>query len=374
MAASRFGFFMAFAIAAGLRLSMVAVSPGNYDTDSYDQVVALLREGGELYRDTNRYNYSPAWSLILVFVYRVSNSLVLDPRVVVSLVLLLVDGMTAMALYRIGSRRDGPRRGLSAALLFFLNPVSIWISSAHGQFDGLSIFFLVMAVFFASRETPQPSPTVVCLSLSLIVKHITWFHPVLFALKGKLGRRALLIGLVPYFALGLTFLPYLPVYREVRADVFEYRGLRRLYGFDALLSTLSGAPPWLPTALFLSAVVGAVVVLRRVEIARASLILFLVVLVFAPGIGRQYFVWPIALGSLFGGPGYFVYTLVETASIVKIASLPGDYEFGRNWVYPWLAAVSWLAWELGRLAWTRRDVLSYDVLESSYSAPTPPSP
>jgi len=47
---------------------------------------------------------------------------------------------------------------------------------------------------------------------------------------------------------------------------------------------------------------------RSVEIARASLLLFLVILVFAPGFGRQYCVWPIALGwALLAGVGGFVY-------------------------------------------------------------------
>ena len=78
-----------------------------------------------------------------------------------------------------------------------------------------------------------------------------------------------------------------------------------------------------------------------------GLLLFLVVLIFAPGFGRQYCAWPIALGALFAGPGFYLYSLVSAAFLVgaifpdvatKI-SLPG-------WYGPFWAALAWLAWEL----------------------------
>jgi len=83
---------------------------------------------------------------------------------------------------------------------------------------------------------------------------------------------------------------------------------------------------------------------------RACLLLFLVLLVFLPGIAEYYFVWPIALGSLFGGPGYAVFTLVVSAFFLgspdalglALTHLPG-------WHGLWFGAVLWLLWELRRL-------------------------
>jgi hypothetical protein len=91
----------------------------------------------------------------------------------------------------------------------------------------------------------------------------------------------------------------------------------------------------------------AIALLRRVEIVRASLLLFLVILVFAPGFGRQYCVWPIALGALFAGPGFYLYSAVSAAFLVgaiypetrDAVSLPG-------WYGPFWAALAWLAWEV----------------------------
>ena len=90
---------------------------------------------------------------------------------------------------------------------------------------------------------------------------------------------------------------------------------------------------------------------RRIEIGRACLLLSLVVLIFLPGVVEYYFVWPIALGSLFGGAGYAVYTLVVSAFFLgspdalglPIGHLPG-------WHGIWWSIVFWLAWELRRLS------------------------
>ncbi len=295
-------FLVGFVLALAIRLLVLWYFPGNYDTHSWEEVVGLFEHGGELYRDTSRYNSSPAWSLLL---------------------------QVAAALAKA---------------------------------------ILTLAVLFASGRVERPGATLASLSASVLAKHMTWFHPVLFALKGKLGKPRVLTVLVPYLVFGLSFVPYLRFWKDIRANVFEYRGLRSLYGIDALL-LIPGVPDWLATAIFAIAATAALILLRRVEIARASLLLFLTVLVFSPGIGRQYFVWPIALGSLFGGPGYFVYTAVSAASIFQLARPAGeDIAFGPGWYGPWWAAIGWLLWEVREL----RSLRSEGSEHAEKSLPSPP--
>ena len=95
----------------------------------------------------------------------------------------------------------------------------------------------------------------------------------------------------------------------------------------------------------------AVVLLRRAEIepVRASLILFLVVLIFLPGIGRQYFVWPIALGALCGGPGYLVYSVIATGALVSVSGLAPGLPHLPGWYGVWWACLLWLLLELRAL-------------------------
>ncbi len=110
---------------------------------------------------------------------------------------------------------------------------------------------------------------------------------------------------------------------------------------------LPGAPDWVPVPIFVAAVGVALFRLRRTELARASLLLFLVILVFAPGFGRQYCVWPIALGAIFAGPGFFLYSLVAGAFLVGALFPAAPYAaLLPGWYGPWWAAIAWLLWEL----------------------------
>ena len=106
-------------------------------------------------------------------------------------------------------------------------------------------------------------------------------------------------------------------------------------------------PFWLPKALFYGAAAAAILAFGRNPPALAALRLFLVMLIFIPGVCEYYVVWPIALGSLFGGFGYFVYTLVAATTFfgsvdglaMPLTHLPG-------WHGIWWSLVLWLAWDL----------------------------
>jgi len=183
----------------------------------------------------------------------------------------------------------------------------------------------------------------------LLVKHVAAFHPLLF-LRGR-RRRGLPAAAVAavYAVFAASFLPFLGAWPAIRRNVLLYGGLGGLYGTDALL-LVPGVPFWVPRVLFVAAALVAVAVLlrRRIETARASLLLFLVTLVFLPGIGRQYFVWPIALGALFPGAGFAVYTVVAATALVAISGLAPSLAHLPGWYGVWWAALLWLLLEARR--------------------------
>jgi ALG6, ALG8 glycosyltransferase family len=333
-----------FAAAVAIRIALLLSVRANYDTESFDIVTEIVQRGGDPYRETHRYNYSPLWAEILRAAASVADSAGLRRTTVLGVLLLAGDAATAILLYVLARRRRGPRGAALASLLFFANPVSILVSSSHLQFDGLAILFLVGAV--ALSERGRDLPAAAALSASLLVKHVTALHPLLFGRRG--GWRGWAPVLAPYFVFVASFSPYFASRGEILERVFLYRGLTGNYGIEALV-LLPGVPAWLPVAIFAVAVAIALVRLRREALPRASLLLFLVVLIFAPGFGRQYCVWPIALGALSAGPGFFLYSAVAGTFLVGAtfrpeaiaALLPG-------WYGPWWAAIAWLLWELKR--------------------------
>ncbi len=325
-----------------LRVRLLWSFPGNYDTESYREVLAILRRGGSVYAETARYNYSPIWWNALRLCDGLGRRWSLPLPTSVGLLLLAVDLLTAALLARMAGR-SGSRWPEGAALLFLWNPVSVLLSSWHGQFDNLAILFLVAAVALARRE--KDGRSVLALAASLLAKHLAWFHPLLFALR-KENRHRLATAAVPYALFAASFLPFARDWPGIRRHVLAYGGLGGLYGTDVIL-LFSGVPFWAPRVLFAAGSLAAIRLLRGVEIGRASLILLIVTLLLVPGIGQQYFVWPIALGSLVPSAGYLIYTVITALFLIGsprglgVASplLPG-------WYGPWWAALAWLLLEI----------------------------
>lgn len=330
-----------FAAALAVRLGLLLSFPGNYDTESYDIVASIAARGGDPYAETTRYNYSPVWARVLAGIGSLASATGIPPMLLIGLLLLAGDVATAVLIYRMARGRTGRLAPELAALAFFANPVSILISSYHLQFDNLAILLLLAAVALVERA--KELPAALALAASLLVKHVTVLHPLLF--RRRQGWRGLVPVVLPYVVFVASFLPYAASWDRILDQVVMYRGLTAVYGFESLLLA-SGAPPWVSVLLFAAAVGFALVRLQRVELTRACLLLYLVVLVFAPGFGRQYCVWPIALGALVSGPGFLLFSGVAGAYLVAESMHPaGAMWLLPGWQGPWWAAIFWLVWE-----------------------------
>jgi hypothetical protein len=341
-----------FVLALLLRLFFFRAFAENYDTQSYREVVRVMVWGGDPYGGTDRYNYSPVWAGTLAVLDVAARASGLPLSTAVGALLLAADVLAALLLFRLGG---GGEAGLRAALLFFANPVSVWLSSYHRSFDAIAILLLLLALRLFRADPVRPARVSAALAASLLFKHVAAFHPLLF-LRGRRRPGLGLIGLAaPYAVFLASFVPFWRSWRPIRDNVLLYGGLGGLYGTDALL-LVPGVPFWVPRLLFAAAMLTAVVLLRRAEIepVRASLILFLVVLIFLPGIGRQYFVWPIALGALCGGPGYLVYSVIATGSLVSVSGLAPGLPHLPGWYGVWWACVLWLLLELRALGGVAR--------------------
>jgi Predicted membrane protein (DUF2079) len=348
-----------FAVTTAARGAWLYAFQENWDMGTYRQFVEFVPRGGDLYRDAP-YHYSPLWAFLLLGLSRAVSLAGIPFDKAIGALLFLTDSATAFLLFRIARDRLGrpSERAAGLALLFFSNPVSVFVTGFHLQFDNLAILCLVAAVWLAGRKPERQVATAVALTASLLVKHVTFFHPLLFARTTE-GRRHSLAVFLPYGVFFASFLLYWSAWDAVFHGVFGFRSLAEDYG-TAMLRKLPGVPDWTPLALFGVAVLAGVAAFRRLEISRASLLLFLVILIFLPGVAEYYFVWPIALGSLFGGAGYAVYTLVVSAFFLgspdaldlPLRHLPG-------WHGIWWSAVFWLLWELRKLQRPEAQVRSH---------------
>jgi hypothetical protein len=344
-----------FLAALVIRVLFFTALQQNWDSRWYAAVEAQLERGEDLFYGPTRYSYSPLWALFL----RGLNDLALPLGVplyrAVGIVLLLTDLCTAFVVYAIARRalKQAPELAAGAALLFFLNPVSVLATGHHNQFENVSILFLLVAVSFASEQPLRSLPVMAAMSLSLLVKHVTWFHPLLFVRAKRRDGVSPVAGLVPYVVFALSFLPYWSTRNQMVRNVLGYKSMSETYG-TALLVELRLVPDWAPRVLFLLAAAVGVLAFRRLEVGRACLLLFLVLLLFLPGIAEYYLIWPIALGAVYRGAGFFVYTVVVSAFFLGSPDgLAVPFEHFPGWHGVWWATLFWLMWELKRVQGSR---------------------
>jgi len=328
--------------ALALRLAILVHFRGNFDVGSYGRVAEIVLRGGDLYRETTQYKYAPPWAFVVSGAERIAQDTGVAFADVVGGLLLLTDAVTAALLFVLGG---ASRRGRTAAVLFFANPVSVLCSSFYLQFDDIAILFLLAAIWAARYGRRGRLMTAAALSASLLIKHVTGFFPLVFGARRRQGT-GVLAASIPYLAFGASFLPFWHLWPEIRANVLAYRGGLEPYGLGRLRD-LAAVPEWVPSAVFLAAVGAAIAAGRSLELSRACLLLFLVMLLFTPGICEYYFVWPIALGSLTGGAGYAVYTVVTSAFYMggSLYGLHVPSQHFPDWGGVWWSLVFWYAWD-----------------------------
>ncbi len=99
-----------FLAALALRLGLLFAFPGNTDSKSYRIVAEIAARGGDIYSETRRYNYSPAWGQVLRGLDRVREDSKLDLTRAVGLALTAAD--LATAALSICSRASVSGRGV----------------------------------------------------------------------------------------------------------------------------------------------------------------------------------------------------------------------------------------------------------------------
>ncbi|HEY6930155.1 MAG TPA: hypothetical protein VJA66_10800 [Thermoanaerobaculia bacterium] len=324
-----------------VRVWLALTAPPSIDLQNYAETVRVLHTDAPFYESADHYNYSPVWSWVLRAADAASRSTGVGLTPVVRSILVAVDVGCAALLFLLSSGAGASIRWRSAGL-YLANPVGIWVSAVQGQFDALALLFLLAAIASARRRASDGSALrpMAWLAFSLACKHVTLFHPVLFVRRRKDVRWLP----VPYLFTALLFLPYASQWRAIRDRVLLYRSVPSSYGFSEFVLYESRLGT-IVMALALLAGLAAALWLRGRDLERGSLILFLVLLFFAPGIGPQYFVWPLTLGALRPTLGYFALT---GSAILWILGThfgwPGSAQFLGHVV--WLCVAFWAIREI----------------------------
>jgi hypothetical protein len=278
----------------------------NYDLESYKIVLGILHHGGNVYAETERYNYGPVWFNVLHVLDLLSGH---NPEIFRWLLIGLLSavdiGIFCVLWHRFGR---------VVAIFFYLNPVSIFITGFHNQFDNLAIFLGLWAMLLFGDDVKNPVDRrkfcgLLVLGLSLMTKHVLFAFPCWLAVKQKGWLQKVIVVLVPMLVFLAGFLPYWSGGHEgIVQNVFHYRSFNneyfyRLFVPQGLQFIMSSQAVWFAMlAIFAFVYRGRKVV--------ESLLFYTAVLVIAsPAVINQYLAIPVA----FTATNINVFTLLYTA-------------------------------------------------------------
>lgn len=206
--------------ALGARLVPNLVLPvgAGYDIESYQIVGGLFLQGQDVYTSPeamNRHPYLPFQMYWMALSLLFSRTFNLPFVKIVRLLPILADTLIALLLttYRYP---DSPEDALRRGFTYALNPVTVFVSAYHGQFDALPALFLALAICSLER-----SPIIAGIWLGMGILDKSW--PVLafptFLKDIRLWKKrfafCIAVWLIPVIGVGLyakiSKAPVLPI-------------------------------------------------------------------------------------------------------------------------------------------------------------------
>ena len=280
-----------------------------YDATGHRMNLDVFIHNGNIY-DSGRYNYSPiGWLNITYLLDKIPFYLSNDfesLRIKITIFLSIIDFIIFVILRRLYSLKIGS--------LFYLNPISIYISGFHQQFGNVAILICFIGILIYEKYKNKTGFYLcsILIGLSLCIKHLMIFFPFWLAFKEKTWKNKILIILIPIFIFFISFINY-----------YNEESFNKILNYVFKYSSFNNYPFWsIFTPQFLYNYIGAknlyfiaLMILGlffQEKNIRETFYFYLVCLVtFSSGIANQYLALPLLALAVFWNRYYFVFTIVS---------------------------------------------------------------
>lgn len=264
-----------------------------YDLESFHIVGNLVNEGKNIYSETHRYNYGPIWAYILGFFKKISyffdnNELIF--RFLIILTLSLADILIAYWLLK-------EYKNFYLFIFFLFNPISIYTTGYHNQFDNLAISIALWSSFFISQKNIKKKFLgYFLLSISISIKHIFVFIIPWLFLKAR-NKKEKLLSIMPILIFIILFLPFSFSQKAIKGiweNVLTYKVASNIYSFFPFSGILR---PLIILILFII----SYFFIRKEETKKQFILYLLFITALSPIYASQYLIIPI-IGHLIISP------------------------------------------------------------------------
>ena len=225
-AVSKDKYILLFILILGLVLRLIPAfyTPIVGDTSHWQRTGASIFAGKNPYQLKQKilFPYPPLWMIFEGSAYWLSRTLNLPFGFIIKLPLICSDlGIAVLLFYLVSGT---VKQKLLGVLVFILNPISILITSFHGQFDTLPIFFICIALLFFRGKKTLLSAFSLGLGIALKTFPVLLLPFFLFSIPGgwKKKLNSLIISLAPIILLLMPFL--ILDYSSVQESFFNYSG------------------------------------------------------------------------------------------------------------------------------------------------------
>lgn len=140
--------------------AFILVPNSNFDIDSYQIVAQHVVAGEDVYTAEDadkRYPYLPFqmyWSGLSLIV---SEKTHISFNSLVRLAPICADILIGLLIYSVTSKTTKHELAFWSGLLYVVNPLAIYVSAYHGQFDAIPIFMILLSFMYATANHPKLS-------------------------------------------------------------------------------------------------------------------------------------------------------------------------------------------------------------------------
>ena len=233
------------------------------------------------------------------------------------------------------------------SLMYLLNPISILISSAHGQVDSITSLFLLFSIYALTLNTSKFFIlSALLLGFAIAIKpNPAMLLPIflVYKLNWNEWKQKLVFTLISLTPVTITLIPYLWINSgAIIKNIFSYSGVYD-FGYAAILRGLwyqNNASIWLPLTqellsaskyLFLSGLLFITFLfLNSKQLIKACLAVYLLFLGVYFGISAQYLIWILPLAILSKDKMILPFSIFGTVALIGFYSFFGpEILFGR---------------------------------------------
>lgn len=227
----------------------------------------------------------------------------------------LADILITLLLYKfLRKQKVGSTPAALWSLFYILNPITIIISSAHGQFDSIVSLLTILSIYLLSYPSKKLyltlSPIILGLAISFKANPAMILPVFLIFGKRPLSERVHFL-LVTCLTVGIIFLPFLILnFKATLSSVFGYSGVSD-FGYAAILRALwyqINAEYWLPQVgdllsaskitFLLGAALLVILTAMKDNLIRSCLLVYLLFVTVFSGQSAQYLIWVLPLGIM----------------------------------------------------------------------------